>query len=113
LWSVSEALEQLAELVASELVTNAVEHAHSSSRLTLTSTGSALRVSVRDYRPMPLPRPRPIAIDGSGGRGLHLVTLMAHCWGADEHPDGKTMWAQLVDREHGPRTGPVTTQQTR
>ncbi|HKS51808.1 MAG TPA: ATP-binding protein [Pseudonocardiaceae bacterium] len=75
----SEALEQRAELVASEVVTNVVEHAHSSSRLTVSSTGSALRVSVRDYRPTPIPRPRPIDIDAPAGRGLHLVTALAYC----------------------------------
>jgi anti-sigma regulatory factor (Ser/Thr protein kinase) len=112
LWSVSEGLEQRAELVASELVTNAVEHAQSSSRLTVTSTGSALRVSVRDYRPTPAPRPHPIALDAPAGRGLHLVTALAYCWGTDEHPDGKTIWAHLVDRKQDAETGRRLTHQT-
>jgi anti-sigma regulatory factor (Ser/Thr protein kinase) len=98
-WSVPQALEELAELVSSELVTNAVQHAHSSSRLTVTWTGSVLRVSVRDYWPTPVPRPRPIDIDAPSGRGLHLVTAVAHSWGADQHQDGKTIWVNLVDAE--------------
>ncbi|MBV8992385.1 MAG: ATP-binding protein, partial [Pseudonocardiales bacterium] len=95
-WSLPQAVKELAELVSSELVTNAVKHAHSSSRVTLTYTGSALRVSVRDYRPSPIPRPRPIDIAARHGRGLHLVAAMADTWGADQHPDGKTIWANLA-----------------
>jgi anti-sigma regulatory factor (Ser/Thr protein kinase) len=95
LWSLPELLTELAELVSSELVTNAVEHAHSASRLTLTCIGSRLRVSVRDYRPTPMPRPRPTEIDAPGGRGLHLVTAVARSWGATQHPDGKTIWVNL------------------
>jgi anti-sigma regulatory factor (Ser/Thr protein kinase) len=95
LWSLPEVLTEWAELVSSELVTNAIEHAHSSSRLTVTCFGSMLRVSVRDYRPMPMPRPRPTEIDTPGGRGLHLITAVAHSWGATQHPDGKTIWVNL------------------
>jgi anti-sigma regulatory factor (Ser/Thr protein kinase) len=95
-WSLPEAVKELAELASNELVTNAVNHAHSTSRVTLTYTGSALRVSVRDYRPTPIPRPRPIDIAAPHGRGLHLVAAMAHTWGADQHPDGKTIWVNLA-----------------
>jgi anti-sigma regulatory factor (Ser/Thr protein kinase) len=95
-WSVPQNIGQLAELVANELVTNAVQHAQSSSRVTLTGTKSVLRVSVRDYRLSPMPRPRPIEVTASSGRGLHLVAAVAHAWGADPHPDGKTVWANLV-----------------
>ena len=95
-WSVPQGTRELAELVANELVTNAVQHAQSSSRVTLTGSDSALRISVRDYRSSPLPRPRPIEIAAPSGRGLHLVAAVAHAWGADPHPDGKTVWAMLA-----------------
>lgn len=95
LWSLPGLLTEFAELVSSELVTNAVEHAYSGSRLTLTCTGSMLRVSVRDYRPTPGPRPRPTEIDTPGGRGLHLITAVARSWGTTQHPDGKTIWVNL------------------
>jgi anti-sigma regulatory factor (Ser/Thr protein kinase) len=94
-WSLPELVTELAELVSSELVTNAVEHAHSGSRLTLTCSGSTLRVSVRDYRPTPMPRPRPTKIDAPGRRGLHLITSVARSWGAIQHQDGRTIWANL------------------
>ena len=94
-WSVAQQVEEIAELLSNELVSNAVEHAHSSSRLTLTCTGSALRVSVRDYSPTPIPRPRPIDIGAFRGRGLHLVAALSQSWGVHQHSDGKTIWVSL------------------
>lgn len=96
LWQLSPDIEEVAELMATELVTNAVEHAHSSSRLTLTLTRSAFGVAVRDYCPSPIPRPRPIDVKAFRGRGLHLVACLAQTWGGNQHPDGKTIWASLA-----------------
>jgi anti-sigma regulatory factor (Ser/Thr protein kinase)/ABC-type transporter Mla MlaB component len=95
-WSVPQETGELAELVANELVTNAVQHAQSRSRVILTGSDSALRISVRDYRLSAIPRPRPIEITVPSGRGLHLVAAVAYTWGADPHPDGKTVWAMLA-----------------
>ncbi|MFY9805668.1 MAG: ATP-binding protein [Pseudonocardiaceae bacterium] len=94
-WSVPLAVRETAELLSNELVSNAVEHACTSSRLTLTCTGSALRVSVRDYSRIPVPRPRPIDIGAFRGRGLHLVAALSRSWGVDEHADGKTVWVNV------------------
>lgn len=94
-WSMPQTVREIAEVVANKLVSNAVEHAYSSCRLTVTCTESAFRVSVRDHRPMPIPHPRPIDINAFRGRGLHLVAALAQTWGVDPHPDGKTIWANL------------------
>jgi len=96
LWAVSAAVQEVAELVATELVTNAVVHAHSGSRLTITYTESALFVSVRDYLPTVVPRPRLIEVSAPRGRGLHFVAALAHAWGVDQHPDGKKIWVCLA-----------------
>lgn len=95
LWSVPQDVGHRVELVASELVTNAVQHAHSSSRVTLTCTTSSIRVSVRDYHPGIIPRPRPIDAAAPNGRGLHLTACLAHTWGGQQHLDGKTIWAHF------------------
>jgi anti-sigma regulatory factor (Ser/Thr protein kinase) len=96
-WAVPHDIGTAAELVASELVSNAIQHAHTPSRLTLTYTGAVLRVAVRDYCPCPAPtRPRPVAIGALRGRGLHLVAALANDWGLDRHPDGKTVWVNLA-----------------
>jgi anti-sigma regulatory factor (Ser/Thr protein kinase) len=95
IWEVAPEIREIAELLSSELVSNAVEHAHSSSRLTVTGTGPALRVSVRDYSRTLIPRPRPIDIGGLRGRGLHLVAALSQSWGVHQHSDGKTVWINL------------------
>jgi anti-sigma regulatory factor (Ser/Thr protein kinase) len=93
-WGVADLYEDVA-LVAGELVTNAVVHAASTSRLRIGLDHRGLWVEVRDYRPGDAPRPRPRIIGGHGGRGLHVVDAVAHQWGVTDHPDGKTVWALI------------------
>ena len=96
-WSLLPEVGETAELVASELVSNAVEHAHTSSRLTLTYTGALLYIAVRDYCPCSAPvRPRPRKITDLRSHGLHLVAMLAKTWSVDWHPDGKTIWGSLA-----------------
>jgi anti-sigma regulatory factor (Ser/Thr protein kinase) len=95
IWAVDPAIREIAELLSSELVSNAVEHAHSSTRLTVTGNGSALRVSVRDYSRTLIPRPRPIDVGAFRGRGLHLVAALSQSWGVNQHSGGKTIWINL------------------
>lgn len=94
-WSVPQTVREIAELISTELVSNAIDHARSSSRLTVTRTRSELRVSVRDYNPAGLPRPRPVEIGAPRGRGLHLVVALTQTWGIHQHRDGKTIWASM------------------
>lgn len=94
-WSLPQDVSETAELVANELVGNAVEHAQTSSRVTVTYTGAVFRVAVRDYCPISI-RPRPIEIGARRGRGLHVVATLAQTWCVDRHPDGKTVWANLA-----------------
>jgi anti-sigma regulatory factor (Ser/Thr protein kinase) len=94
-WSVS-AIGDVAALVVSELVTNVVEHARSSCRVSVSIGPAGMHVSVRDYAPGPPPRPRPVDLARSRGRGLHIVSALASSWGVSRHPDGKTIWAVLA-----------------
>src|SRR5205823_3833511 len=61
-----------AVLVASELVTNAVQHARTPSRLQIAVDEQGLHVAVQDFRPGRLPPLRPLADAGSCGAGLHV-----------------------------------------
>jgi anti-anti-sigma factor len=95
----------LAELLADELVTNAVLHARTPLRLRLELRGDLLHVAVRDGSPRLL-RPVPDAPEEEGGRGLRLVERLATAWGVRRHADGKTVWCTVrLWRQPGPATG--------
>lgn len=93
-WEVDD-VYHAAVLVATELVTNAVEHAQSASRLSVSLDDAGFRISVRDYLRCEAPRPRPIDIRSKRGRGLLMMAALAANWGVTEHPDGKSVWATL------------------
>src|SRR4051794_28255756 len=63
---------EAAELAVTEIVGNAVLHAHTDIELTATVGGGELRVEVRDHNP-PLPMPRSYSEQATTGRGMALV----------------------------------------
>ncbi|MFJ8942065.1 ATP-binding protein [Streptomyces sp. NPDC102395] len=88
----------IAELLTSELVTNALVHTDHDAVLTATVGPDGLRVEVRDFvarRPHPRP-PSAAAGDGTHGRGLLLVQSLADAWGVRAHGVGKVVWFELA-----------------
>ncbi|MGW2522973.1 ATP-binding protein [Streptomyces sp. NPDC001617] len=86
---------EIAELLTSELVTNALIHTDHDAVLIATVGPHGLRVEVRDFVAR---RPRlrvPIADDGTHGRGLVLVQSLADAWGVRAHGVGKAVWFEL------------------
>ncbi|MFF5496810.1 ATP-binding protein [Streptomyces aquilus] len=86
---------EIAELLTSELVTNALVHTDHDAVLTATVGPRGLRVEVRDFVAR---RPRPCvpnADDGTHGRGLVLVQSLADAWGVRAHGVGKAVWFEL------------------
>ena len=86
---------EIAELLTSELVTNALIHTDHDAVLTATVSPRGLRVEVRDFVAR---RPRlraPSADDGTHGRGLLLVQSLADAWGVSTHGVGKAVWFEL------------------
>ncbi|MET7594103.1 ATP-binding protein [Streptomyces sp. NPDC005496] len=86
---------EVAELLTSELVTNALVHTDHDALLTATVSPRGLRVEVRDFVGR---RPRlrvPNADDGTHGRGLVLVQSLADAWGVRVHAVGKAVWFEL------------------
>ncbi|MEV4108972.1 ATP-binding protein [Nonomuraea sp. NPDC049695] len=79
------------QLLASELLTNAVEHARGDPVLTLSSRGDTLRCEVWDEDPR-LPCTRRHGPTDEGGRGLFMVHLLAKRWGVDLTHTGKAVW---------------------
>jgi anti-sigma regulatory factor (Ser/Thr protein kinase) len=98
-WEVGGDVPDTAELCLSELVTNAVIHAGTSSVLALSLEAGLLTVSVRDRGPVSAePAVRLVEDDDPlrvFGRGLQLVDALADRWGSDQDPDGTTSWFAL------------------
>jgi LuxR family transcriptional regulator, maltose regulon positive regulatory protein len=91
-----------AQLLADELVTNAVVHARTDMRLRLELAGELLHIAVQDSDPR-LPRLLPDDPQAEGGRGLRLVERVGTAWGARQHPGGgKVVWCTLRASRSGP-----------
>jgi anti-sigma regulatory factor (Ser/Thr protein kinase) len=87
------ALADWAELLTSELITNALVHAGSPTQLRL-FCNRVLTVEVAD-RGSAAPRIRRAHTEDEGGRGIHLVNELAHRWGTRRTRDGKVVWFEL------------------
>lgn len=93
------------ELLASEVVTNALIHAHTDVDVLLREYPDRLRVEVRDNDPRP---PVPAAVidldeadlgQAESGRGLIIVEAVADAWGSSPAGRGKSTWFELVTPE--------------
>jgi anti-sigma regulatory factor (Ser/Thr protein kinase) len=86
-----------AEVLVSELVTNAVRHATAPGAalcLRLLRAGVRLRIEVHDQG-AGVPRPRRVDLMEETGRGWFLVAVMADRHGTDHTPAGKSVWCEL------------------
>ena len=92
-------LADVAELLATELVSNAVRHTKGPAALRLHWRDGVLRIGAWDANPEPPPRDLVAAPDAEAGRGLGLVRACADNWGW--HPlrqggdRGKYVWCDL------------------
>ncbi|MFE6635974.1 ATP-binding protein [Streptomyces tendae] len=100
-WGVSQEVLDSAELVLSELVTNALRvrvprERQVGVRIARSLTDGVLRLEVSDAG-SGRPEVRAPGDDEIGGRGLLLVEALAHRWGVDERVGGigKTVWVEL------------------
>lgn len=84
-----------AELLVSELVTNAIRHGSGEIHLTVRHHGGTLRFEVHDEAAESVPHVRPAGENDEGGRGLHLVGMLSSRWGATRTTTGKTVWFEL------------------
>ena len=93
-WSLIEA-SFTAELVVSELVTNAIRYGSRPIRLRLIHDAATLIVEVSDTSHT-APHLRRAKMFDEGGRGLLLVAQLTQRWGSRHTPEGKTIWAELA-----------------
>jgi len=90
------ALLDVATLLTSELVTNGIVHAHTELRVIVDVTDRYLRVEVADGNPS-LPARREYDDSAMTGRGMEMVELLSHEFGAESiDGDGKRVWFRLV-----------------
>ncbi|MFJ9899438.1 SpoIIE family protein phosphatase [Streptomyces sp. NPDC091280] len=92
-WNMSEA-GFTAELVVSELVTNAIRYGAHPIRLRLIHDAATLICEVSDTNHT-APHLRRAKTWDEGGRGLLLVAQLTQRWGSRHTADGKTIWAEL------------------
>jgi anti-sigma regulatory factor (Ser/Thr protein kinase) len=83
-----------AELVISELVTNAIRAGCAEVSVHLVIEDECLRIGVEDQAPG-LPRRREAANTDVTGRGLGIVSALASDWGVRSTSVGKEVWAAI------------------
>ncbi|KOV69343.1 ATP-binding protein [Streptomyces sp. MMG1121] len=86
---------EIAELLTSELVTNALVHTDDDAVLTAVVEPAGLRVEVRDFVARRPELRGPETDDDTHGRGLLLVQSLADAWGVRPHGVGKSVWFEL------------------
>jgi len=86
------ALADTSELIVSELVTNAVNHARGPIEVRLLR-GRSLVCEVGDSS-FAMPTLRDPDTGADTGRGLRLVDRLAYRWGSRPTPCGKVVWAE-------------------
>ncbi|MER5668620.1 ATP-binding protein, partial [Streptomyces mirabilis] len=96
-WGGAERADDV-ELVADELITNALMHTEGAAIVTLrvlSGPGRRLRAEVEDSSSA-LPRRREAGESGVSGRGLLLVDRLADVWGVEARGGGKCVWCEFL-----------------
>lgn len=83
------------ELLAGEVIANAVLYSKAPCDVAVVRAGARIRVEVTDTDAS-LPSAVKAGLDDEGGRGLLLVDTMADAWGTRLVPRGKTTWFEVV-----------------
>jgi GAF domain-containing protein len=99
-------LVHAAELVATELATNAVLHGEGEAAVTIAVVAGTIRLDVTDGSPR-APLVGSGSTDGMTGRGLGVVARLATRWGVEVIDGGKVVWAELE-----PSVGETATDRT-
>jgi anti-sigma regulatory factor (Ser/Thr protein kinase) len=86
---------EIAELVTTELVNNAILHGGGNPILVIEVNDSHVRIEVSDAGDLSELEPLWGSPMRAGGRGLAIVDSLATKWGVDPCHDGKTVWIIL------------------
>ncbi|HEX5587166.1 MAG TPA: ATP-binding protein [Acidimicrobiia bacterium] len=84
------------QLIVSELVTNAIVHAHGEVEVCITTPPGAVRIEVIDQTPDRAPEIRPLdGVFAANGRGLRMVEGFSRSWGVRAGDHSKVVWAEV------------------
>ncbi|HVM26411.1 MAG TPA: ATP-binding protein [Mycobacteriales bacterium] len=89
-----EGLCDTAELLTSEVVTNALVHGDGQIQIRAQAAHGRLRVEVQDQG-TGIPQPREAGPADEGGRGMRLLAALATGWGVTPVTGGKVVWFEL------------------
>lgn len=85
-----------AELLVSELVTNALVHALPPLELRVQPLGATgVRIEVSDAAGHRWPTRKATRPEAEGGRGIEIIAALASRWGTESSGSGKLVWAEL------------------
>ena len=89
-----------AQLLATELFTNALHHGSGDITMMVTRTPGELRVDVADHG-SEQPRVKTVTLNDVRGRGMMILEALAVRWGVDTQDNGrgKTVWFVLRTTE--------------
>jgi anti-sigma regulatory factor (Ser/Thr protein kinase) len=85
-----------AELLASELVTNAIVHGAGGTTVVVDVVEGLVRVEVHDSDDTLDLAPLRVGPTCPHGRGLAIVEALASSWGVEPREDGKAVWFSIV-----------------
>ncbi|WP_078942540.1 ATP-binding protein [Streptomyces viridochromogenes] len=94
-FAMSDETLRTVELLASEVIANAVVYSAAPCDVAVTRTDERLRVEVTDTNPS-LPSVVEAAPSDESGRGLLLVDALADVWGTQPESWGKTTWFEIT-----------------
>ncbi|WP_329191282.1 ATP-binding protein [Actinacidiphila glaucinigra] len=83
-----------AALLATELITNALQHSRGPAFLAVIPLKCGVRVEVHDALPS-MPACQNKDADATSGRGLILVDALAQSWGIEKNRTGKRVWCEI------------------
>lgn len=84
-----------AQLLASELVANAIVHGSGNPALALDLRDDCIHIEVHDADPISDLQPLTVSHSSPRGRGLAIVDALASSWGVRLHDEGKAVWFKL------------------
>ena len=93
-WGLDAVVDDM-QLVASELITNAVRYGADPVEFRLSVLEGRLRLEVSDANTTDIPQPRQAADHESTGRGMPLIDALTTGWGAQVTGTRKVVWAEI------------------